>query len=123
MTLFRCFVAGAAALGVFSGVAFAQATNPHAGHGAHAGSAASAAAPAASAAAVSPSEGEVRRVDLDQGRVTIRHGEITHLSMPAMTMVFHADKAELNGLNVGDKIRFVAALEGGRYVARRIQRE
>ena len=52
-------------------------------------------------------EGEVRKVDKDAGKVTIKHGEIKKLDMPAMTMVFRVnDSAMLDALEVGDKINF-----------------
>jgi Cu(I)/Ag(I) efflux system protein CusF len=81
--------------------------------------AASAASPAAPARTI----GEVRRIDLANGRVTVRHAEIAHLNMPAMAMDFVArDPALLNGLKVGDKVRFVAIDEGGTLVITRIER-
>ena len=33
-------------------------------------------------------DGEVRKVDLEAGKVTLKHGDIKSLDMPAMTMVF-----------------------------------
>lgn len=52
-------------------------------------------------------DGEVRKIALAQGKLTLRHGPITHLEMPAMTMVFRvADPAMLDGLDAGDKRRF-----------------
>jgi Cu(I)/Ag(I) efflux system protein CusF len=51
----------------------------------------------------------VTRVDKAQGRVTLRHGEIRHLDMPPMTMVYRvADGKLLDGLAVGDRVRFAA---------------
>jgi Cu/Ag efflux protein CusF len=68
------------------------------------------------------SEGEIRRLDPESGKLTIRHGEIRNLDMPPMTMVFTArDKALLSGLKVGDRIRFVASNEGGKYLVTEIQ--
>jgi Cu(I)/Ag(I) efflux system protein CusF len=55
------------------------------------------------------SEGVIRKVDAAAGKVTIRHGELANLGMPAMTMTFTAkDKAMLKNLKVGDKVRFRA---------------
>ncbi len=72
--------------------------------------------------ASSLSEGEIRRLESESGKLTIRHGEIRNLDMPPMTMVFTArDKALLAGLKVGDRIRFVASNEGGRYLITEIQ--
>ena len=41
--------------------------------------------PAAAAGTADMTDGEVRKVDLDAGKVTLRHGEIKSLDMPAMT--------------------------------------
>ena len=63
------------------------------------------------------SDGEVRRVDAENGKVTIKHGEIPHLDMPGMTMVFTVkDKALLQGVAVGDQVRFVVVSESGKLV-------
>lgn len=63
----------------------------------------------APAMAVTMTEGEVRRVDKDQGKLTIKHGPLTNLGMPAMTMVFQVkDTAWLDQIKSGDKINFVA---------------
>lgn len=54
-------------------------------------------------------DGDVRKVDKDAGKVTLRHGPIPNLDMPAMTMVFRAkDPAMLDAVKVGDKVRFKA---------------
>lgn len=51
--------------------------------------------------------GEVRRIAKDQNKVTLRHGEIKTLDMPAMTMVFTVrDGALLDKVKVGDKVQF-----------------
>jgi Cu(I)/Ag(I) efflux system periplasmic protein CusF len=72
---------------------------------------------AAQAAQAAPAaEGEVRRIDAAGGRVTIKHGEIVSLGMPPMTMVFRAkDPSLLQGLKVGDKVRFQAEQDGSNY--------
>lgn len=54
------------------------------------------------------SEGVIRKIDLDAGKVTIRHGELANLGMPAMTMTFASDKAMLKDYKIGDKIQFRA---------------
>ena len=64
--------------------------------------------------APSMTEGEVKKVDQEAGKVTIKHGVIKHLDMPGMTMVFTAkDKALLTGLKVGDKVKFMAENANG----------
>lgn len=68
------------------------------------------------------SDGEVRKIDKETGKITIKHGPIKNLDMPPMNMVFTAkDKALLDKVKVGDKIRFVAAEEGGKMVVTEIQ--
>ena len=54
-------------------------------------------------------DGEVRRIDKAQGKITLRHGPIANLDMPGMTMVFKvADATMLDALSVGDKVTFAA---------------
>jgi Cu/Ag efflux protein CusF len=68
-------------------------------------------------------EGEVRKVDAPAGKVTLRHGPIDGLDMPAMTMVFRAtDAAMLERLKVGDRIRFVTAREGGAFTLKSFEK-
>jgi Cu/Ag efflux protein CusF len=58
--------------------------------------------------------GEVRKVDKENRKVTIRHGDIPALDMPPMTMVFIArDASLLERLKPGDKVSFRAASESG----------
>ncbi len=73
---------------------------------------------AAPARAQAPlTEGEVRKVDRDAGKLTLKHGDIKSLDMPAMTMVFQVhDKAMLDKLQPGTRIQFKAANEGGKFV-------
>jgi len=60
--------------------------------------------------------GEVRKVDKDAAKVTIKHGDIKSLDMPPMTMVFQVkDKAVLDQVKAGDKIRFKAVSENGKF--------
>ena len=59
-------------------------------------------------------DGEVRKVDKDTRKITLRHGEIKKLDMPAMTMVFQVkDPAMLDKFKVGDKVKFKAEGTGG----------
>ncbi len=54
-------------------------------------------------------EGEIRKVDKDTKKITIRHGEIKNLDMPGMTMLFQVkDPAMLDTVKAGDKVRFKA---------------
>jgi len=60
------------------------------------------------------STGEVKKVDKSSGKVTIKHGPIDNLGMPAMTMVFRVkDPAMLDQMKEGDKIKFVAEKVNG----------
>ena len=74
------------------------------------------------AAAADMTEGEVRKVDMDTKKITIKHGEIKNLGMPGMTMVFQVkDAALLEKAKAGDKIRFKAEKSGGAIVVTDIQ--
>ena len=65
--------------------------------------------------AVLLADGEIRKIDLENGKITIKHGQIKSLDMPAMTMVFGMrDKSKLDGLKVGDKVKFDAVDEKGK---------
>ena len=67
-------------------------------------------------------DGEVRKIDKDTNKITIKHGEIKHLEMPGMTMVFNAkDKALLDKVQVGDKVSFMVVSEGGKMVVTAIE--
>ena len=68
-------------------------------------------------------DGEVRKVDKDAGKLTIKHGEIKNLDMPGMTMAFAVkDKALLDKVKSGDKIKFKVVMEGGNMVVTDIQK-
>lgn len=67
-------------------------------------------------------EGEIRKVDLDNKKITIKHGAIKNLDMPGMTMVFQVkDPAMLDKVKAGDKVRFSAEKAGGAIVVTDIQ--
>lgn len=60
-------------------------------------------------------DGEIRKLDPAAGLVVLKHGDIPNLAMPGMTMGFDvADKKMLNGLKVGDKVRFQAEMIKGK---------
>jgi len=78
--------------------------------------------PQATATASEMVDGEVRKIDLDNKKITVRHGEIKNLEMPGMTMVFQVkDPAMLGQVKVGDKILFAAEKTGGAIVITNIQ--
>jgi len=67
-------------------------------------------------------DGEIRRVDRDAKKITIRHGPIPSLNMPPMTMVFQtADPALLDRVKPGDKVKFSAIHDRGAYIVTRIE--
>ena len=77
-----------------------------------------------SALAQAMAEGVVRRIDLDNNKITIRHGDIKALDMPPMTMVFVAKQlAQLKNLAPGDEILFEAFEANGQYSVGKIQKK
>ena len=75
-----------------------------------------------SQASASMTDGEIKKVDQANGKVTIKHGEIKHMDMPGMTMVFTAkDKSLLSNVKPGDKVKFMVVNEGGKMVVTDIQ--
>ena len=79
-------------------------------------------AAATTASAGEMTDGEVRKVDIEAGKVTLKHADIKSLDMPAMTMVFVVkDKAMLDKLKTGDKIKFKVVNDGGKFTLTEIQ--
>lgn len=67
-------------------------------------------------------DGEVKKVDKDGGKVTIKHGEIKNLDMPGMTMVFRVKEAAmLDQLKAGDKIKFAADNVNGKLTVTQVE--
>lgn len=67
-------------------------------------------------------DGEVKKIDKEQGKITLKHGAIKHMDMPGMTMVFLAkDKAMLDTVKAGDKVRFMVVDQGGKMTVTEIQ--
>jgi Cu(I)/Ag(I) efflux system protein CusF len=83
------------------GAAPVQAAGDHAGHGM--------AMQATASTEMQMVDGVVKKVDKSAGKVTLSHGPLSNLSMPAMTMVFRVKDANwLGQMKAGDKIRFMA---------------
>jgi Cu(I)/Ag(I) efflux system protein CusF len=83
-------------------------------------------APAASGAmqmsAGAMTDGEVRKVDKENKKITLKHGQIKNLEMPGMTMVFQVkDPAMLDMVKPGDKVMFKAEKANGALVVTEIQ--
>ena len=75
----------------------------------------------ATAAAAEMTDGEVRKIDMEAGKVTLKHADIKNLDMPGMTMVFVVkDKAMLDKLKAGDKVKFKAINDGGKFTVTEI---
>jgi len=63
------------------------------------------ATPAANTNALS--EGVVRKIDTANGKITLKHGPLLNLDMPAMTMVFKVQSSDmLKSVKVGDAVKF-----------------
>ncbi|WP_341709368.1 copper-binding protein [Limnobacter sp.] len=68
-------------------------------------------------------DGEIRKINKNTGKITLKHGEIKSVEMPPMTMVFGvADKAMLEGLKEGDKVKFNVKQEGSNYTVTEIKK-
>ena len=90
-------------------------TDAHAGHHAQA---------AASSTAAAMADGEVRKIDKDAGKITLKHGPIKSLDMPPMTMVFQVkDRAFLDKVKAGDKVKFTAEEKAGAYIVTSIDKD
>lgn len=67
-------------------------------------------------------EAEVRKVDRALARLTLRHGELKHLAMPAMTMVFQvANPAMLERARPGAKVRVRIERVGGAFTVTQLE--
>jgi Cu(I)/Ag(I) efflux system protein CusF len=76
----------------------------------------------AAASATALTSGEVKKVDKDAGKLTIKHGPIANLDMPPMTMVFKVkDPAMLTAVKAGDKINFSVERAEGAITVTRIE--
>ena len=67
-------------------------------------------------------DAEVRKVDKEARKITLKHGEIRNLDMPPMTMVFQVkDPAVLDKVKQGDKVKFTAEKVNGAYTVTSIE--
>ena len=68
--------------------------------------------------------GEIRRIDPENKRLTIKHGDIKSIDMPPMTMVFYVKEPSLlGGLQVQDAVEFQATAEGTKYIVTAIRKK
>lgn len=74
--------------------------------------------------AFAPNEGIVRKVDKPAGEIIIRHGPLTEMDMPPMTMAFEVSKPDLlDKVKAGDRVTFRVELLNGRFTVTRIERK
>lgn len=84
-------------------------------HSAHAGD-------TRAATSASLAEGQIKKVDREQGKLTIKHGPLENLGMPPMTMVFRVkDPAMLDRVAPGDNVRFLAERVNGAITVTRME--
>ena len=75
------------------------------------------AVPAPSAKVEEMTRGEIKKIDLEAGKLTLKHGPIDNLGMPAMTMVFKLSKPDAAAnFKVGDSVQFRADNLNGAFV-------
>jgi len=65
-------------------------------------------------AALEYTVGEIKRINASAGKVTIIHGPLTNLDMPAMTMVFRADEDVISRISEGQTVEFIAERINGK---------
>ena len=66
--------------------------------------------------------GEIRRIDAQTGKITIKHGAISELDLPAITLVYLIDAKLLTGFQPGDRVKFTARRVDGQYVVVQISK-
>lgn len=109
MNAIKHLTLAALAATALAATAAAQAMEPGQAHG-------------ASAAAADMTEGEIKKVDKDNRKLTIKHGDLKNLDMPGMTMVFQVrDPAFVEQVKAGDKIRFKAEKGASGFVVTELQ--
>jgi Cu(I)/Ag(I) efflux system periplasmic protein CusF len=66
---------------------------------------------------------EIRKIDLENKKITLKHCEIKNLDMPGMTMVFQVkDSALLENMKAGDKVIFSADKVNGIFTVMSIEK-
>ena len=67
--------------------------------------------------------GEVTKINMEQGKITLRHGPIKNLDMDSMTMVFAvADPSMLRSVKPGDRVVFEADRVNGRITVTKLNK-
>ena len=126
----KAFPLSAIAFVFASGIALAASDKKddhsgHAGHSASTPAGTPAGTPAtAKLAGKDLAEAEVRTINKEAGKITLKHGEIKNLDMGVMTMVFQvADKAMLDKVKEGDKVNFTAEKIRGQFTVTGIEKK
>ena len=66
---------------------------------------------------------EIRKIDAENGKVTLKHEVLTQFNMAAMTMVFRVDDPSLlQSFSVGDKVRFVPVKKNGQFFVQSMEK-
>lgn len=79
-------------------------------------------ASASTAQALAMADGNVRKIDAANGKVTLKHGPIVNLDMPGMTMVFRVQPPTLlNNIKVDDTVKFHAERIDGTFTVTAIE--
>jgi Cu/Ag efflux protein CusF len=67
-------------------------------------------------------DGEVKKVDKDTGKLTVQHGPLTNLNMPGMTMSFKVQEPTmLDQVKAGDKIRLRVERINGTFMVTKLE--
>ncbi len=78
----------------------------------------------ATALAETWTKAEVRAIDAEENKITLKHEPLAEFDMPAMTMVFRVtDPTKLEGVAEGDKIEFVAGNENGQMIVKDLKKD
>lgn len=105
------------AITALTSAVFADTAKVDAHHNTNAAQPAAGTAKAVPAGDADMTNAEVRKVDKDSKKITLKHEEIKSLEMPGMTMVFQVkDAALLDKTKAGDKVRFKVIKDGNAYV-------
>lgn len=63
----------------------------------------------------------VKKIDRENGKITLKHEDIKNLDMPGMTMVFKAkDVSSLENLKEGDSVDAQLDKENGSFIVKKI---
>jgi len=77
----------------------------------------------ANAQAAETVNAEIRKIDAENGKITLKHEALTQFNMGAMTMVFRVeDPSLLASFGVGDKVKFVPAKKNGQFVVQSMEK-